>query len=130
MNFQKLLERKTRLEKELEAVNSKIEEQKYTKKDSELLFSKLKELQGKNSLPIFTTLGYTNKSYNDLLELWLSEKINATFCVLDLDKDFDKFISILKLELRALNLESDSKEISCYINLSNNELLVVKGISL
>lgn len=130
MNFQKLLERKTRLEKELEAVNSKIEEQKYTKKDSELLFSKLKELQGKNSLPIFTTLGYTNKSYNDLLELWLSEKTNATFCVLDLDKDFDKFISILKLELRALNLESDAKEISCYINISNNELLVVKGISL
>lgn len=130
MNFQKLLERKARLEKELEAVNSKIEEQKYTKKDSELLFSKLKELQGKNDFPIFKTVGYTNKSYNDLLELWLSEKTNATFCVLDLDKDFDKLISILKLELRALNLESDSKEISCYINLSNNELLLVKGTSL
>lgn len=130
MNFQKLLERKARLEKELEAVNSKIEEQKYTKKDSELFFSKIKELQGKDDFPILKTVGYTNKSYNDLLDLWLSEKTNATFCVLDLDKDFDKLIYILKLELRALNLESDSKEISCYMNLSNNELLLVKGTSL
>ena len=38
MNFQKLLERKTRLEKELEAVNSKIEEQKYTKKTQNYCF--------------------------------------------------------------------------------------------
>lgn len=114
MNYQKLLQRKERLEKELAA--------------TVLKFTIINE---STELPEFNTCGFTNKKEEDLYDLGFLGQEGISFSTIELDKDFEKMIALIKLELRALNLEvPENTEYNCFINQNENQLFLIKGAKL
>ena len=128
MNYQKLLQRKERLEKELSATILKIEQKMYSSVDCEHLFTIINE---STELPEFNTCGFTNKKEKDLYDLGFLGQEGISFSTIELDKDFGKMIALIKLELRALNLEvPENTEYNCFINQNDNQLFLIKGAKL